>query len=107
MGVIVNQVCNCTFFQKNCLRLSFANLCHSAGLCQEPTLFTTSPALAIPKAIARAGIDEKQVDFYEINEAFAVSFFLWLIDRMVSLISNNFCGIYQLVRMFASNIVFY
>jgi len=43
-----------------------------ADAAQEPTLFTTSPALAIPKAIARAGIDEKQVDFYEINEAFAV-----------------------------------
>ena len=74
MSVIVNQVCNCVF-QKNCLCVLYANLCHSAGLCQEPTLFTTSPALAIPKAIARAGIDEKQVDFYEINEAFAVSFF--------------------------------
>jgi len=34
--------------------------------------FTTSPAIAIPKAISRAGIDQSQVDFYEINEAFAV-----------------------------------
>lgn len=41
---------------------------------QSPELFTTSPALAIPKAISSAGIEASQVDFYEINEAFAVSF---------------------------------
>ncbi|XP_074365482.1 acetyl-CoA acetyltransferase 2 [Apium graveolens] len=39
---------------------------------QTPELFTTSPALAIPKAIANAGIEASQVDYYEINEAFAV-----------------------------------
>ncbi|KAL2635777.1 hypothetical protein R1flu_007256 [Riccia fluitans] len=39
---------------------------------QAPELFTTSPALAIPKAVKRAGIDASQVDFYEINEAFSV-----------------------------------
>uniref|UniRef100_A0A162A5B7 Acetyl-CoA C-acetyltransferase n=1 Tax=Daucus carota subsp. sativus TaxID=79200 RepID=A0A162A5B7_DAUCS len=39
---------------------------------QTPELFTTSPALAIPKAISNAGIEASQVDFYEINEAFAV-----------------------------------
>lgn len=41
---------------------------------QTPELFTTSPALAIPKAISNAGIEASQVDYYEINEAFAVSF---------------------------------
>ncbi|GAB2230742.1 hypothetical protein Drorol1_Dr00015027 [Drosera rotundifolia] len=35
-------------------------------------LFTTSPALAIPKAIAYAGLNASQIDFYEINEAFSV-----------------------------------
>ncbi|KAI3716143.1 hypothetical protein L6452_23268 [Arctium lappa] len=39
---------------------------------QAPELFTTSPALAIPKAISRAGLEASQIDFYEINEAFAV-----------------------------------
>ncbi|XP_024374217.1 acetyl-CoA acetyltransferase 1 isoform X2 [Physcomitrium patens] len=43
-----------------------------ADAAQAPELFTTSPAIAIPKAISRAGIDQSQVDFYEINEAFAV-----------------------------------
>jgi len=39
---------------------------------QEPKWFTTSPALAIPKALKHAGINAEAVDFYEINEAFAV-----------------------------------
>jgi len=39
---------------------------------QEPKWFTTSPALAIPKALQVAGITPEAVDFYEINEAFAV-----------------------------------
>ena len=41
---------------------------------QAPELFTTSPALAIPKAISRAGLEASQIDFYEINEAFSVGF---------------------------------
>jgi len=39
---------------------------------QEPKWFTTSPALAIPKALKNAGIEASEVDYYEINEAFAV-----------------------------------
>jgi acetyl-CoA C-acetyltransferase len=33
--------------------------------------FTTTPSLAIPKAMKMAGVDKKDVSFYEINEAFA------------------------------------
>jgi acetyl-CoA C-acetyltransferase len=39
---------------------------------QEPKWFTTSPALAIPKALKNAGVNASEVDFYEINEAFSV-----------------------------------
>ncbi|NVO85063.1 acetyl-CoA C-acyltransferase [Hymenobacter terrestris] len=39
---------------------------------QAPEWFTTTPALAIPKALKHAGIDASEVDFYEINEAFSV-----------------------------------
>lgn len=39
---------------------------------QAPEWFTTSPALALPKAAAKAGIDVKQLDFIELNEAFSV-----------------------------------
>ncbi|XP_004491616.1 acetyl-CoA acetyltransferase 2 [Cicer arietinum] len=43
-----------------------------ADAAQEPELFTTAPAIAIPKAIANAGLESSKIDFYEINEAFAV-----------------------------------
>lgn len=39
---------------------------------QEPRAFTTSPSIAIPKALANAQIAQEDVDFFEINEAFAV-----------------------------------
>ncbi|KUG07486.1 acetyl-CoA C-acyltransferase [Solirubrum puertoriconensis] len=39
---------------------------------QAPEWFTTSPSLAIPKALKYAGVTPEQVDFYEINEAFSV-----------------------------------
>lgn len=38
---------------------------------QDPIWFTTAPALAIPKALERAGLSAGDIDFYEINEAFA------------------------------------
>jgi acetyl-CoA C-acetyltransferase len=43
-----------------------------ADAAQDPIWFTTSPSLAIPKALAHAGISPEDVDFYEINEAFSV-----------------------------------
>lgn len=42
-----------------------------ADAAQDPLWFTTAPAMAIPKAIKNAGLTEGDVDFYEINEAFA------------------------------------
>ncbi|KAH6681120.1 acetyl-CoA acetyltransferase [Plectosphaerella plurivora] len=39
---------------------------------REPERFTIAPALAIPKAIAHAGLQPTDVDYYEINEAFSV-----------------------------------
>lgn len=39
---------------------------------QDPFWFTTSPTIAAPKALERAGLTKQQVDFYEVNEAFAV-----------------------------------
>ncbi len=43
-----------------------------ADASQEPEWFTTAPAKALPKALAKAGIDASEVDFYELNEAFSV-----------------------------------
>ncbi|GER36196.1 acetyl-CoA acetyltransferase [Striga asiatica] len=43
-----------------------------ADAAQAPELFTTAPAIAIPKAIVNAGLKASDIDFYEINEAFSV-----------------------------------
>lgn len=42
-----------------------------ADAAQDPMWFTTTPSIAIPKAIKNAGIDKKDVAYYEINEAFS------------------------------------
>lgn len=42
-----------------------------ADAAQDPLWFTTAPALAIPKAMAMAGVEKNDVDYYEINEAFS------------------------------------
>ena len=42
-----------------------------ADAAQDPLWFTTSPSVAIPKAMQRAGVDKSDVDYYEINEAFS------------------------------------
>ncbi len=39
---------------------------------QEPEWFTTSPSLAVPKAVAKAGLKMEEISFWELNEAFAV-----------------------------------
>ncbi len=39
---------------------------------QDPKWFTTTPALAIPKALAKANLTKDQIDFFEFNEAFSV-----------------------------------
>lgn len=39
---------------------------------QAPEWFTTTPALALPKAVAKAGLQMTDLDFVELNEAFSV-----------------------------------
>lgn len=39
---------------------------------QAPEWFTTTPSLAVPKAVAKAGLKMEEIDFWELNEAFAV-----------------------------------
>ncbi|MDC6352085.1 acetyl-CoA C-acyltransferase [Zeaxanthinibacter sp. PT1] len=43
-----------------------------ADAAQEPKWFTTAPSKALPKALAKAGVKQDEVDFFEFNEAFAV-----------------------------------
>lgn len=39
---------------------------------QAPEWFTTTPSLAVPKAIHKAGLTQEDIDYFEINEAFSV-----------------------------------
>lgn len=49
-----------------------AKILSYADAAQEPVMFTTTPALAIPKALKKAGKVVSDVDLFEINEAFSV-----------------------------------
>lgn len=42
-----------------------------ADAAQDPMWFTTTPSLAIPRAMKAAGVTSKDVSYYEINEAFS------------------------------------
>jgi acetyl-CoA C-acetyltransferase len=39
---------------------------------QAPEWFTTTPSLAVPKAVAKAGLKMEDISYWELNEAFAV-----------------------------------
>jgi acetyl-CoA C-acetyltransferase len=43
-----------------------------ADAAQAPEWFTTAPSLAAPKALAKAGLKTSDIDFWELNQAFAV-----------------------------------
>jgi acetyl-CoA C-acetyltransferase len=42
-----------------------------ADAAQDPMWFTTTPSIAIPKAMKQAGVEKKDVGYFEINEAFS------------------------------------
>jgi acetyl-CoA C-acetyltransferase len=39
---------------------------------QAPEWFTTTPSLAVPKAVAKAGLKMEDINYFELNEAFSV-----------------------------------
>ena len=43
-----------------------------ADAAQEPQWFTTAPAKALPKALAKANLKIEDIDYFEFNEAFSV-----------------------------------
>lgn len=55
----------------------------SAQFSQDPDWFTTAPAGAMEKALKKAGLTAKDIDLWEVNEAFAV----------VALVNNQKIGI--------------
>jgi acetyl-CoA C-acetyltransferase len=49
-----------------------AKIVSYADAAQEPEWFTTAPAKALPKALAKANLSQDEIDFFEFNEAFSV-----------------------------------
>jgi acetyl-CoA C-acetyltransferase len=49
-----------------------AKIVSYADAAQAPEWFTTAPSLAIPKALAKAGLTTSDIDYWELNQAFAV-----------------------------------
>ena len=49
-----------------------ARIISFADAAQDPKWFTTTPSLAIPKALAKANLNTADIDFFEFNEAFSV-----------------------------------
>ena len=43
-----------------------------ADAAHEPQWFTTAPSKALPKALVKAGVTQDQIEYFELNEAFAV-----------------------------------
>ena len=43
-----------------------------ADAAQAPEWFTTTPAIALPKAVEKAGLKMSDINYFELNEAFAV-----------------------------------
>jgi acetyl-CoA C-acetyltransferase len=49
-----------------------AKIVSYADAAQAPEWFTTSPSLAVPKALEKAGLTTSDVDYWELNQAFSV-----------------------------------
>lgn len=70
-GAAAFIVASSQFAEDNNLK-PLARILGYADAAQEPLKFTTAPSLAIPKAIANAGLNASDIDYYEINQAFSV-----------------------------------
>ncbi|MGB0837768.1 MAG: acetyl-CoA C-acyltransferase [Flavobacteriaceae bacterium] len=51
---------------------AIASVVSYADAAHEPEWFTTAPAKALPKALAKAKMSMDQIDYFELNEAFSV-----------------------------------
>ncbi len=49
-----------------------AKILSYADAAQAPEWFTTTPSIAVPKAVAKAGLQMADIQFWELNEAFSV-----------------------------------
>lgn len=51
--------------------IPLAKIIGYADAAQAPEWFTTAPSIAIPKALKQAGLSQDEIDYFEINEAYA------------------------------------
>lgn len=58
----------------------------------EPEWFTTAPTVAAPKALKKAGLTTSQIDYFEINEAFAVVALAFMREMGISHQQTNVFG---------------
>lgn len=58
----------------------------------EPEWFTTAPTIAAPKALQKAGLTASQIDYFEINEAFAVVALAFMKEMGISHQQTNVFG---------------
>jgi len=63
-----------------------------ADAAHEPQWFTTAPGLAAPKALKRAGLQIGDIDYFEVNEAFAVVTMAFNKDLKVDMSKVNVFG---------------
>jgi len=69
-----------------------AKIVSFADAAQEPEWFTTAPVLAAPKALERAGLSMDAIDYFEVNEAFAVVAMAFNQEMGVDPAKNNVFG---------------
>ncbi len=68
-----------------------AKIVSYADAAHEPEWFTTAPAKAIPKALKKAGLSLDDIDYFELNEAFAV---VGLVNMELMKLDPEKCNIY-------------
>ncbi len=68
-----------------------AKIVSYADAAHEPEWFTTAPAKAVPKALAKAGLKIEDIDYFELNEAFSV---VGLVNLELMKIDPEKCNIY-------------
>lgn len=70
-GAAALVIASSDYTQKNSLK-PIAKIISYASFAQDPKWFTTAPVGAIKKALSKASLEIKDIDLWEINEAFAV-----------------------------------
>jgi acetyl-CoA C-acetyltransferase len=70
-GAAALVLCGNAFLQQNNVK-PIARIVAYADAEQEPAWFTTTPVLATNKVLKKAGMSLSDIDYFEVNEAFAV-----------------------------------